>query len=149
MQQDLEFIFPIISGKVSMAINHVMSRNFRRDGLEITPEQWVVLAFLWKEEGVTQQRLCDATFRDKPSMTRLIDNLEKAGLVERKTSPTDRRANLIYLTDEGRFIEEMANDAIAHTVETALRGLNEEQISQIRVILSTVFANMQDDLAEK
>lgn len=149
MQQDLELIFPIISGKVSMAINRVMSRNFRRDGLEITPEQWTVLAFLWREDGVTQQRLCDATFKDKPSMTRLIDNLEKAGLVERKASPNDRRANLVYLTETGHCIKKKAEEAVQQTVETALAGLDEEQVNQMRNTLRVVFLNMRKEVEGK
>lgn len=80
LNQDQDLIFPIINGKVSMAINRMMYRNFRKKGLDITPEQWTVLAFLWKEDGVTQQTLCNSTFKDKPSMTRLIDNLTKQNL---------------------------------------------------------------------
>ena len=39
------------------------SRNFRQNGVEITPEQWTVLLFLWEKDGVTQQELCNATFK--------------------------------------------------------------------------------------
>jgi predicted transcriptional regulator len=42
-----------------------------------------VLYHLWKEDGRSQQDLCNATFRDKPSITRLVDNLEKLALVKR------------------------------------------------------------------
>ena len=68
---DIRLIFAILNGKVSAAINRKLSRNFRQNGLEITPEQWTVLIFLWEKDGVTQQELCNATFKDKPSMTRL------------------------------------------------------------------------------
>ena len=44
LDQDLDLIFPIINGKVSMAINRMMYRNFKKEGLDITPEQWTVLA---------------------------------------------------------------------------------------------------------
>ena len=78
---DIRLIFAILNGKVSAAINRKLSRNFRQNGLEITPEQWTVLIFLWEKDGVTQQELCNATFKDKPSMTRLIDNMERQHLV--------------------------------------------------------------------
>ena len=70
---DIRLIFAILDGKVSAAINRKLYRNFRQNGLEISPEQWTVLIFLWEKDGVTQQELCNATFKDKPSMTRLID----------------------------------------------------------------------------
>ncbi|MEI9955734.1 MAG: MarR family transcriptional regulator [Ferruginibacter sp.] len=60
-----------------------------------------MLYHLWKEDGLSQQQLCDATFRDKPSITRLVDNLEKVKLVKRNASKEDRRINMIVLTDEG------------------------------------------------
>ena len=78
---DIRLIFAILNGKVSAAINRKLYRNFRQNGLEISPEQWTVLIFLWEKDGVTQQELCNATFKDKPSMTRLIDNMERQHLV--------------------------------------------------------------------
>ena len=80
---DIRLIFAILNGKVSAAINRKLYRNFRQNGLEISPEQWTVLIFLWEKDGVTQQELCNATFKDKPSMTRLIDNMERQHLVVR------------------------------------------------------------------
>ncbi len=53
------------------------------------------LIFLWEKDGVTQQELCNATFKDKPSMTRLIDNMERQHLVVRISDKKDRRTNLI------------------------------------------------------
>ena len=59
----------------------ILCRNFRQNGVEITPEQWTVLLFLWEKDGVTQQELCNATFKDKPSMEIILgkkdENLEK------------------------------------------------------------------------
>ena len=88
---DIQLIFAILNGKVSAAINRKLSRNFRQNGVEITPEQWTVLLFLWEKDGVTQQELCNATFKDKPSMTRLIDNMERQHLVVRIADKRDRR----------------------------------------------------------
>lgn len=143
---DLEYIFPIINGKVSMAINRKMYRNFRKEGIDITPEQWTVLSFLWKQDGVSQQKLCDATFKDKPSMTRLVDNLVKLGLVERHTTPTDRRSNLIFLTEKGKSIEDKANAAVYETMQFAFAGIDEEGLNQVRAILKIVFNNIQETL---
>lgn len=145
--KELDLIFPIINGKVSMAINRKLHRSFRKEGIEITPEQWTVLSFLWKEDGVSQQKLCDATFKDKPSMTRLIDNLVKQNLVARNTPASDRRTNLIYLTEEGRAIEPRANKAVSETMEFALAGLDKRDIENVRRLLKHVFENIKDSLS--
>ncbi len=149
MEQDLEFILPIISGKVSTAINRIISRNLRMEGLDITPEQWTVLAFLWNEDGVTQQKLCDATYKDKSSMTRLIDNLTKLDLVYRQGSVKDRRLNYIYLTSKGLSIKEKATEAIRDTMNTALFGIDENKAENIRQFMKLIFNNIKDSLEEK
>lgn len=143
---DPEYIFPIINGKVSMAINRKMYRNFRKAGVDITPEQWTVLSFLWRQDGVSQQKLCDATFKDKPSMTRLVDNLVKQGFVERHATPADRRSNLIFLTPKGESIKDEANRAVNETMHYALAGIDEEGLNQVRSILKIVFNNIQESL---
>ena len=103
---DIQLIFAILNGKVSAAINRKLSRNFRLNDMEITPEQWTVLLYLWEKDGVTQQELCNATFKDKPSMTRLIDNMERQHLVIRVPDKRDRRTNKIHLTEYGKKLEE-------------------------------------------
>lgn len=144
--EDLRLIFPIINGKVSMAINRLLYRNFKKYELQITPEQWTVLAFLWQKDGVTQQMLCDSTFKDKPSMTRLIDNLEKQSLVYRKVSKSDRRSNFIYLTDFGKSIEENATKAVDETMTAALDGIDDEGMTRLRNVLALVFGNLEKAL---
>ncbi|HKB44966.1 MAG TPA: MarR family transcriptional regulator, partial [Chitinophagaceae bacterium] len=95
-------LYSFITGKASTAIARRLQRKINQAGLNITIEQWSVLYHLWKNEGQSQQQLCNATFRDKPSITRLVDNLEKLNLVKRVASDTDRRINFIYLTKQGQ-----------------------------------------------
>ena len=121
---DIQLIFAILNGKVSAAINRKLSRNFRQNGMEITPEQWTVLLFLWEKDGVTQQELCNATFKDKPSMTRLIDNMERQHLVVRISDKKDRRTNLIHLTKTGKELEEMARFIANKTCLALTASLN-------------------------
>src|SRR5688572_9885835 len=49
-------------------------RGFREAvGYEVTPEQWIVLVRLWEEDGQRQVDLGDGTFRDRPTMSRILD----------------------------------------------------------------------------
>ena len=79
-------LYSFITGKASTAIARRLQKKFKRMALNITIEQWSVLYHLWKQDGISQQELCNATFRDKPSITRLVDNLEKLKLVKRVSS---------------------------------------------------------------
>jgi DNA-binding MarR family transcriptional regulator len=88
-------LYSVINGMATTAVARRLQKNFRDAGLEITIEQWSILYHLWKEDCLSQQELGTRTFRDKASTTRLIDNLEKLGLVTRVASSTDRRINLV------------------------------------------------------
>jgi DNA-binding MarR family transcriptional regulator len=141
---DIRLIFAILNGKVSAAINRKLSRNFRQNGVEITPEQWTVLLFLWEKDGVTQQELCNATYKDKPSMTRLIDNMERLHLVVRISDKKDRRTNLIHLTKTGRDLEEKSLFIANKTLKEALRGLTLDDLKVSQEVLRKVFQNTKD-----
>ena len=141
---DLQLVFAILNCKVSTAINRKLSRNFRQEGVEITPEQWTILLFLWEKDGVTQQELCNATFKDKPSMTRLIDNMERQHLVVRISDKKDRRNNLIHLTKTGRELENKAYKIANATLEQALQGLSLEELKIVPEVLRKVFTNTKD-----
>ena len=141
---DIKLIFAILNGKVSAAINRKLYRNFREYNLDITPEQWTVLLFLWEKEGVTQQELCHVTFKDKPSMTRLINNVEKQNLVKRTACDTDKRINLIYLTSYGRSLEDKSRYVANKTLKEALRGLTIEELRVSQDVLRKVFSNTKD-----
>lgn len=141
---DIRLIFAILNGKVSAAINRKLYRKFRQYNIDITPEQWTVLLYLWEKDGVTQQELCNATFKDKPSMTRLIDNMERLNLVVRIANKVDRRTNLIHLTKRGRDLEEMSRFVANKTLKEALQGLTIEELSISQEVLRKVFTNTKD-----
>jgi len=145
---DYELVFAVISGKVSSAINRRMSRDLHSEGLEITPEQWSVLMYLWQQDGVNQREIADATYKDKPSITRLIDNLERMGLLFRKQDNVDRRTNKIFLTKEGKELHEKARATTLKTMHAALDGLSKDEVEQAQRLLRTVFRNMQDSSAK-
>ena len=93
-------LYSVINGMASTAVARRLQKNFRQAGLEITLEQWSVLYHLWKEDCLSQQELCNRTFRDKPSITRLIDNLEKQKLVKRLISTSRQLCRVVLEVDQ-------------------------------------------------
>jgi len=136
-------LYSFITGKASTAIARRLQKNFKQAGIDITIEQWSVLYHLWKEEGQSQQQLCDATFRDKPSITRLVDNLEKLKLVKRVPSKNDRRINLIYLTKEAMHLQEKTMEVANQTLNEALNGVTNGQVEIAKEVLHTVYENLK------
>ncbi|HZI68386.1 MAG TPA: MarR family transcriptional regulator [Hanamia sp.] len=136
-------LYSFITGKASTAIARRLQKNFKEAGIEITLEQWSVLYHLWKQDGQTQQQLCDATFRDKPSITRLVDNLEKSKLAKRVASKNDRRSNLIFLTKEAKNLEQNTMDVANRTLNEALEGVTNGQIEIAKEVLQKVYDNLK------
>ena len=135
-------LYSFITGQASTAIARRMQKNFKIAGIEVTIEQWSLLYHLWKQDGVSQQQLCDATFRDKPSITRLVDNMEKVNLVKRVASKDDRRINMIYLTTEAKEMEEKLMMVANQTLNEALTGVTNGQIEIAKEVLQNVYDNL-------
>ena len=135
-------LYSFITGKASTAIARSLQKRFNSAGLKITIEQWSVLYHLWKEDGKSQQELCNATFRDKPSITRLVDNLEKLQLVKRVPSDNDRRINLIYLTRQAQKLQEETMELAEATLNEALEGVPAERIDVCKEFLQIFYDNI-------
>ncbi|NOT50990.1 MAG: MarR family transcriptional regulator [Chitinophagaceae bacterium] len=136
-------LYSFITGKASTAIARRLQKKFNTSGLNLTIEQWSVLYHLWKQEGISQQELCNATFRDKPSITRLVDNLEKLNLVKRVPSENDRRINLIYLTRQSQKLQEESMALAEQTLNEALETVPAEKIEVCKEVLQVVYDNLK------
>ncbi len=136
-------LYSFVTGKASTAIARRLQKKFNTAGLNLTIEQWSVLYHLWKQEGISQQELCNATFRDKPSITRLVDNLEKQNLVKRVPSETDRRINLIYLTKQAQKLQEESMLLAEETLNEALETVPADKIDVCKEVLQVVYDNLK------
>ncbi len=136
-------LYSFITGKASTAIARRLQKKFNQAGLNLTIEQWSVLYHLWKEDGISQQELCNSTFRDKPSITRLVDNLEKLNLVKRSPSKNDRRMNMIFLTEEARKLQEQSMEIANQTLNEALEHVPVDKIDICKEVLQIVYDNLK------
>lgn len=137
-------IFNIVIGRTTNIVNRRLQREFKRANLAITHEQWTLLSALWNEDGQTQQSLSEKTFRDKTSVTRLINKLESRSLVVRVTDKYDQRTNLIYLTAQGKSLENTTTQILKETYQKAIAGISEKDILICKDVLNRVFDNLKD-----
>ncbi len=137
--------YNLLAGRVPLLLNRFLSQNFKARGIHLTREQWSVLAVLWKTDGCSQQLIADTTSRDKPSITRLVDNLVKEGYVTREQHESDRRTNLIYLTQKGKEVEVPVMEVVDETIGKATRGLSEMQIEVIRDAFQLIYDNIKNE----
>lgn len=136
-------LYSFITGMASTALARRLQKNFKQANIDITIEQWSVLYHLWKEDGLSQQELCNRSFRDKPSITRLVDNLEKLKLVKRVPSTDDRRINLVYVTEKALQLQDETMNMANQTLNEALEGVSKADIELCKSVLAQVYENLK------
>jgi DNA-binding MarR family transcriptional regulator len=131
--------------RVYQAQRNAMYRAFREKGVELTPEQWGVLVRLWERDGRTQSDLSESTFRDKPTMSRMVDALETAGLVTRRATEGDARAKLVFLTAAARELKPKLVPIAKRLVGQMLKDIPEHDLEVTRATLQKMFANLDGE----
>lgn len=120
-----------------------LNRKFTAAGLETTSEQWKVLIMLWFEDGLTQQQLAEKTFKSKVSLVKLVDGLERRGLVNRNPDPNDRRSNRIFLTPKGTNIQEQLIGLAKKNLAQATTDVDPQELTICTKVLKQVLGNMK------
>lgn len=109
---------------------------------DVTPEQWVVLNRLSIEEGVCQRELAERIVKDQPNTTRILDKMEHKGLIRRLPAPRDRRAFLVFLTDEGKRLREELLPVIRKLHKSSMKGFSAEEITLLGSLLERFTGNL-------
>jgi DNA-binding MarR family transcriptional regulator len=107
------------------------------------PRGYEVLMTAARDCPPTQLRLAQQLGIDKTVMTYLIDDLEKAGLVERRPDPTDRRARQIVVTDAGKIRLVGLEKALASAEQHVLAGISPDDRGTLHALLLRVAASAE------
>jgi MarR family transcriptional regulator, transcriptional regulator for hemolysin len=119
-------------------IAQLMGKRFeqRARSLGLSRAQWRTLAHLQRCEGTNQSRLAELMEIEPISLARLVDRMEEAGLVERRSDPADRRAHRLYLTARARPKLEQCRvlgDAVRSEAFTGLTDVEREGLIDLLV----------------
>ena len=115
---------------------------FERAELDITPEQMFILFRLYEKEGQAQAELADKALNDHPNVTRLLDALEKRGLIVRRADSEDRRKSLIFLTEEGQALMARMVPLAIEERRRLFKGINQQELDLFEDILKRVEQNI-------
>jgi DNA-binding MarR family transcriptional regulator len=121
-----------------------LAEVFKKNGVNLTAEQYLVMDTLWNEGTLTQQAIAFIIQKDKNSVTQFIDNLEKKGLVTRSVAKDDRRVNNIVVTAEGMALKDSTKQLAIDTMNQALEGIPDADLNIFVDVLKKVCANIND-----
>jgi DNA-binding MarR family transcriptional regulator len=139
-EQSLEFIL----NNTARILNTAISRTFVKNGFDVTVEQWTILNILWEKDGRCQYELAEASEKERPGITRIIDNMEKNNLVVRVPSENDKRHKLIFLTYKAKELKEKLNDIANITVLKAAKSISKDELNNFKEINLKIQSNLAE-----
>jgi DNA-binding MarR family transcriptional regulator len=131
------FIFLISKVCQKLIIN--LQNAFSEGGVEVTPIQVMLLFFLQKHDGSSLTQISQGLVLENPTVTGLIDRLEKSGYVKRSDHPNDRRVYLIHLTEKGKKVANKALPIVKRLNEQVKEGYSEGEIENFKKVLVGAF----------
>jgi DNA-binding MarR family transcriptional regulator len=110
--------------------------------IDLHPGQELLLLRLSATDGVTQSELADELCVQPPTVTKMLDRLEKAGSVVRKPDPEDQRVSRVYLTGAGRALQGPIHDTWRRLEEEGFANLTLDERVLLRRLLMQVYENL-------
>jgi DNA-binding MarR family transcriptional regulator len=129
-------------GRTSKVVDFYVADYLKSRGIELSKVQMILLFRLRVFNGVAQNNLADITNRDKASLARLIDTMEKKNLVARIPSETDGRVNEIHITKHGKDTLKRTMPIIDDVVKEVQKDITSKEIESFISILKKVNKNI-------
>jgi DNA-binding MarR family transcriptional regulator len=141
MPYDIESTFGFTVNRAAYVIRRAVEAAASSRGLGITPEEFAILALLWRNDGMRQGELAAITLRDRTTLTRMIDGMVHKGLVRRRHDVTDRRVIRTWLTSRGKRMEQTLAPMIDQLLKAGYDGIRRGDLNAAIETVSRVQDN--------
>jgi DNA-binding MarR family transcriptional regulator len=135
----LEDRFIFLISKVCQKLIINLQNAFSESGVEVTPIQVMLLFFLQKNDGSSLTQISQGLMLENPTVTGLIDRLEKLRYVKRSDHPNDRRVYLVHITEKGNKVANKALPIIKKLNEQIKEGYSKSEIDDFKKVLIGAF----------
>ncbi len=119
--------------------------KLQENGINITPEQYLVMDILWEKSSISQQNIADIIQKDKNSVTKIIDSLEKKNLVIRVVDKNDRRINKIELTEEGSALEKITTEVAINFMNDVVKNIDTKDLDTFVNVMRQIKNNLEGE----
>ncbi len=123
-------------------LKQFIAAKLRQMDVPLTPEQFILIDLLWNQGSMSQQQLADQMQKDKNSVTKLVDALERKGFVVREQNRQDRRSNTLVLTEKAEGLKPGAKQKGISILDEMLVGISEDELRSFLVTLHKLNRNM-------
>jgi len=128
--------------RCGVLMNQIAERNFATQPISFT--QWTVLMSLTQRAHASPTELSTHMGHDMGALTRLVDELQRAGLVRRERSEHDRRAVEIAITAEGRRVANTGKRVVVDLLNQLVEPYSREEVDTLITLLQKILARMQN-----
>lgn len=112
---------------VATLLKRQVFRIIAENKLEITPEQWVLLYYLWNHDGLSIGELVTKSKKDYANVTRIVDKLIKSGYLEKRKSEIDSRKSNLFILPKALEIKDQITKCWKASTAITLNGISEEE----------------------
>jgi len=137
----LEKFVPYLNYRITSQLNRRLRKKLKRSGINIA--RWRVLAVLKDNGRMNIGQIVERTLIEQPTVSRIVDNLEREGLVSRKTSKEDSRFVQVDLTRSGeKAFREIYPTATEHQ-KKVLQNFTQQEIKTLIGFLERMLNNIE------
>ena len=136
-------------GKTSKMMGIYFKEKLKQHHINLSREQWVLLKKLNDGDGQTQKDLAFITERNKASLTRLINTMEKKNYLARIPDAKDKRINHIHLTNHGKKTLQASYPAIREAIRELQKGIRDEETKNLIRTLKKIQTNIKREMEIK
>ena len=123
-------------------LKQYMASKLKQFNIPLTPEQFLLIDLLWNQGPMTQQQLATQMHKDKNSVTKLVDAIERKGFAVREQNTQDRRSNIVHLTKLADELKVEAKKSGIFLLDQALVGIDEKEQRDFIATLNKLTINM-------
>lgn len=126
----------------ALLLKREFSSAIKNEHIDVTPEQWAILNRLHEKSGLTQKEVAKLTFKDNANITRMVDKLEKKGLVIRQSDSNDRRSWKLSITKKGIEIRDLVEPLAVDILAKISKGITEKEMDSYNDISKKIISNL-------
>tara|TARA_Y100000768_G_scaffold307591_1_gene241696 strand:+ start:506 stop:955 length:450 start_codon:yes stop_codon:yes gene_type:complete len=132
----------MLIGQIHRLSTKKFVQNSHNSGIDISMDQWLVLGPIWENEGISHKEISEYCLKDKTSVTKIIDTLEKKNLVVRVPDQLDHRIKRVVLSNKGKKLFLEVIPVMELTRDQLRKGITEKEVELLRSVLSKIYKNL-------
>ncbi len=122
-----------------------IQKQLTKSGFDITVDQWVVLENISQKQGISQNELAEVTAKDAPTITRILDLMQKKGIIKKQLFKKDARKFAIYLTPFGEDLHKKVKPIVLALRKKGWGDLSDEDYNTLVRIMDSIYNNIKSN----